>query len=241
MDYCSFKAHEWNRLFYNLNISFSLEVSFTCTIKSWQLLPTPAFAIISQCVCLTSKRPHGCAGTEKPCYRGCFALQSLGALPPAEIKVGRSGCALIPLLSYSTAAHVVQQLFGGVHLSVSGVQLYRWSGCKVTCSWKLPVLEPRMGTHAWHSSVCKWVGGPAWSSWCPIKKSSWRSLPAYKWITDFLSWQPKQRDLFGFMCFWRVSAPCLCLHIWNKGREEEEKKWTKNFCWRKTSIGPDKW
>lgn len=81
MDYCNFKAHEWNRLFYNLNISFSLEVPFTRVIKSWQLLPAPAFASIRHRVLLTSKRPHGCVSTKKILPRAVLLVVTVSSAP----------------------------------------------------------------------------------------------------------------------------------------------------------------
>jgi len=84
MDYCNFKAHEWNRLFYNLNISFSLEVPFTQVIKSWQLLPAPAFASIRHGVCLTSKRPCGCVSTKKILPRAVLLAVTASSAPLKE-------------------------------------------------------------------------------------------------------------------------------------------------------------
>lgn len=79
MDYCNFKAHEWNRLFYNLNIS--LEVPFTRVIKSWQLLPAPVFASIRHHVLLTSKRPHGCVSTKKIPPRALLLAVTVSSAP----------------------------------------------------------------------------------------------------------------------------------------------------------------
>lgn len=136
MDYCNFKAHEWNRLFYNLNISFSLEVPFTQVIKSWQLLPAPAFASIRHGVCLTSKRPCGCVSTKKilpravllavtassaPLKEGWMCLHSLPELPepfPGAVSCGPlqavpRRCASIRFLCSSGQMARWQEYLGG--------------------------------------------------------------------------------------------------------------------------------
>lgn len=137
MDYCNFKVHEWNRPFYNLNIFFSLEVSFTEMIKSWQLLPAPALSS-SVTVCAWHQKPLVAVQAPRSLAAAALVLLLRGALPHAEIKAGPSGCVLVPLLSDSVAVCVVWQLFRGG--SPSGQSFQRQS-----------VVMDTVRSHRWRS------------------------------------------------------------------------------------------
>lgn len=130
------------------------------------------------------------------CSWCCFALQSLGALPHAEIRVGWRCTHSLPEWFCGCLCLMELWVCQGRVSCAHPWRCQRWARLEVTPD----------GAWSWGQYLCRRVCWTMRHLWCPIRKFSWQSLSAYKFgcMNNMNNWFSKLANrtdsLFGLTC-----------------------------------------